>query len=258
MLQSADLTGMLARTIADKAKLQLHAFVDGKPCAYAARAVQMVGSDDEGFWVHLIDAPASATESLAQQRPQCHVTCCVNRTRYSFQTAVEGREPHLWINDQVMLDGLLLAAPTELKQLQERRSERFDVSDGSGVTAKLFRFAPWSLPGKKGRKAIQIQASLRDLSAHGAGFICTFDRQLNELRANEPVGCAIDFRNSKICLLATLSRVTEVSARTMQIGVQFCRPADQNPDSEEASCVRKVLEELERQQSLRQRLRRAS
>ena len=255
---AADIAGVLARAITDKSKFQLQAMIDGKPRAFAARAVKLEGAGDDGFWIHLIESPDSATNALARPRPALSIACCVTRVRYSFQTTIERRERHFWIDDRVMLDALLLATPAELKQLDGRRERRTEVGDGSGISAQLFRFAPWCLPGTKRHQIIPIRAALRDLSARGAGFIGSFDRKLNELRPNQPLGCCIDFRNTKLCLLATLIRVTEISARTMQIAIEFCRPADQGIDGDDLAGLRKVLEELERQQTLRQRVRRAS
>ncbi len=158
------------------------------------------------------------------------------------------RDRHLWVNDRVMFDALLLAPARDLRRVDQRDARRLAVGESSGVGGQLSRivFDPFSTAQ---RKAVPIAGALQDLSADGAGFICRANRHLTESAPDEPMRCALQFRGREVALAARLTQVSVISHRTTRAGVVF----DWNDPETAANraAFEAVLAELERQQLLR-------
>ena len=132
---------------------------------------------------------------------------------------------------------------------------------------------------------VPIACTLRDLSIRGAGFICPFDASLVERFREETIACVIHFRGAKITMAAKIAQLSTISRRTMRLGIKFIdrtsnAPAASAPAAGTAATgtaaagvaaagaatapaevasnapspfagVEKVVQELERQRSLR-------
>jgi hypothetical protein len=72
------------------------------------------------------------------------------------------------------------------------------------------------------------------------------------------MGCILHFRGERIPLVATLAQVSPISSRTLRLGIKFQPAADSAAALEKQGQVQKVIDELQRQRSVRQQVRRAS
>jgi hypothetical protein len=252
----ASVDEILMQAVRDKCPLRL-ACADNPAAPYVARALQWSdAAGAEGLWLHLPEADDATVARLARTLPAVAVSFAIDRTRHAFESKVLDRNPRFWCNDTVMLDALLLAAPHEIRQVQERRCERLPVSEGSGVSAQLYRLEkkPDASGAAQGAGAlVPVDGNLQDLSLTGAGFLCAPDRALLSARRGERMACIIEFRGSKILLVASLARVTNVSTRAMRIGVDFKAHENERAMAGKLAELANVVQELERQDSLRRR-----
>jgi hypothetical protein len=243
---------LLERAAAKSVPVRLTAVVGGQERTYRARVVKVVGADAaegaNGFWVNLLDHRAAGADALERERPECRGTFAVDQARFTFLARVIGRDRHLWVNDRVMFDALLLAPARDLRRVDQRDARRLAAGESSGVGGQLCRvvFDPLSTTQ---RKAVPIAGALQDLSADGAGFVCRANRHLTESAPDEPMRIAIQFRGRTITLAARLTQVSVISHRTTRAGVVFDW---QDPETAASrAALDAVLAELERQESLR-------
>jgi hypothetical protein len=255
MVVSSSVNEILTRAVVEKAAMQLALMIDGQRHTLTTRPVRVLDDGTDGFWAHVGETPRDLLEEIAKQLPECEANFVVRRVRYQFATAVLKRDKHFWLNDQMMLDAILLRAPEQLSQVQERRSARHPVSDGSGVSADLFRYTPRWQGGELKQHPTPVKAKLRDLSLHGAGFICAFDRQLAELKPGDRIGCVVNFNGTKTPLLGTLRQVRTVSSRAIHLGVSFNPPANAADREAGIQSIAPIVQELERQETMRQQMR---
>jgi hypothetical protein len=257
---------ILQQAVAEKASLQLSAIVDGQQRALVGRVLRLYdgeGADHDGVWVDLPGEQPEIIAQLARDKPVCIATTCIDHTRYTFQTEVIQREKHFWLDENMMLDALLFQAPVDLRICQDRASHRLPVSDHSGVSAKLFRLAPKATltagePRAAGNhETVSISGKLVDLSPESGGFLCAFDAVLASAKQGQMLACVLQFREMKISLVATLARVVRLSSRSMRIGFRFYIPPGADAQRKRDQ-VQSIIRELERQQSLRQRLKRGA
>lgn len=244
--------GLLERAAAKSVPVRLTAVVGGQERTYRARVVKVVGVDGaDGFWVNLLDRRAAATDALEREQPECRGTFALDQARFTFLARVVRRDRHLWVNDRVMFDALLLAPARDLRRVDQRDAQRLAVTESSGVGGELCRvvFDPLSTTQTK---AVPIAGALQDLSADGAGFICRANRHLTESGPDEPMRCAIQFRGRSFALAARLAQVSVISHRTTRAGVIFDW---QDPETAAGrAMLEAVLAELESQESQRRAL----
>jgi hypothetical protein len=93
---------------------------------------------------------------------------------------------------------------------------------------------------------------LFDLSLTGAGFWCGFDPALAKVRQGEPLAFVLQFRGARIPLLAKLMHIDRVTDRTVRIGMSLSLSRGRATDAERVKALEQVIEELQRQQTLRQ------
>ena len=227
----------------------------GVSSTHAAKPLQWSEAPGpEGLWVHLHEDDETTIAQFGSSLPQVNVSFAVNQVRYEFDSSVVSRNRRFWLNDSVMFDALLIAAPTEVRQVQERRYPRFTVSEGSGVTGQLIRLEK-PKPGwaPSAESLVPVDGKLQDLSIGGAGFVCAPDRAMLAAPRGERMACVLDFRGTKIVLVASLARVNSVSTRAMRVGVDFTQHENERAMSGKLAALANVVQELERQESLRRR-----
>ena len=265
-------TGVLQQAASRGTAIRLEAAsTDGRAISHAARILRVLGDENgaDGLWISLPDAP-HALAVLAREKPACTVTLSVDNARYRFETTVVQRDQRLWVNDRVMYDALLLAPPSDLRQLQERTCERFPVAEKSGVRGQLFRpveSAPLAKPAKPAKSAKPaaatedaaalhttaevLGATLNDLSEKGAGFICPAHRPLLATKPGDSMRCTIHFADACVSLPARVAAVVPISHRTVRVGLEF--RLEGIDASAGAATLERAVAELRRQQSLRQK-----
>jgi hypothetical protein len=246
---------ILKQAVREKTGLRV-AFVDGMPASHAARALQISDTAAaEGLWVNLPDADEATIGRFARTQPKLGFTLAVGKLRYGFDAKVVSRNPRYWFNDTVMMDALLVELPDDVRELQERRQPRLPVSEGSGVTAQLFRLDKSAVASGSPSAAnlIPVDAKLQDLSLTGAGFLCAPDRALLSARRGERLACIVEFRGAKILLVASLARVTNISNRAVRLGVDFDAHKNERAMAGKLEQLVEVVQELERQDALRRR-----
>jgi hypothetical protein len=249
-MAATTLVESLLKAVAQRTALRLSVDSGAEPRVHIARAIKLASEDPvDGIWVHLPDAGGGTALSELTQAASCIGWFCQDGARYAFDTRVLKRDKHFWVNDDVMFDALLLAGPEELREEDVRSAERYTVSEGSGVSAQLFRMTPVSNPGKK-LEAIPVPGRLFDLSLTGAGFWCGYDPALAKLRPGEPLALVLQFRGDRIPLLAKLMHIDRVTDRTVRIGLSITLSPATAPGRVRA--LEQVIEELQRQQALRQ------
>ena len=250
----ADMHDILRQAVRDKIALRLCTL--GSNTTHTAKALQAsekVGA--EGLWVHLPDEGELTVARFGTSLPDVNVSFAVNQSRYAFESKVLSRNRRFWLNDSMMFDALLIAAPVGVRKLDERRQPRFPVSQGSGVSAMLIRYdkgraeaAP--LPSQA---LVPVEGTLNDLSVVGAGFVCTPDKALLNAPQGERLACVLDYRGTKMILACSVARVTSVSTRAMRVGVDFAAHGNERGMPGKLAELAKVVAELERQDALRRR-----
>ena len=165
---------ILKQAVREKSALRVTS-IDGMPCSHNARALEVSDkSGAEGLWVHLPETDEATIGRFAKSLPLFAFSFAAGKTRYGFESKVLTRNPRFWFNDTVMLDALLVALPEQVRELQDRRHPRVPVSEGSGVSAQLFRLnksgATNGAPSPAG--LVPVDAKLQDLSLTGGGFLC--------------------------------------------------------------------------------------
>jgi hypothetical protein len=247
---------ILKRAVQEKGTLRLTA-LDGAKSTHTARALQFSEASPEGLWVHLPDADESTVARFGTALPAVKVSFALDGTRFEFDSSVVSRNRRFWVNDTVMVDALLVASPADVRQVEERRQPRLPVSEGSGVSAQLIRLnkpaAAQSSAAPNTAQLVPIDGKLHDLSLVGAGFMCAPDRGLMAAARGERLACVIDFRGQKIVLVATLARVVSISNRAMRVGVDFTTHGNEKGMAGKLEELANVVQELERQESLRRR-----
>jgi hypothetical protein len=208
----------------------------------------------EGLWVHLPEEDETTVARFGTSLPPVNVTFAVSQTRYTFDSTVLSRNRRFWLNDTVMFDALLIAAPADVQRVQERRHPRFAVSEGSGVTGQLIRLDRAKSDQAPSTGAlVPVEGKLQDLSLSGAGFVCTPDKTLLNAPRGERLACVLEFRGAKLVLVASLARVTSVSTRAMRVGVDFTQHENERAMTGKLAELANVVQELGRQESLRHR-----
>lgn len=244
---------ILKRAVLEKSGLRLTA-LDGAKSTHAARALQWSEPPGpEGLWVHLPEIDESTLARFGTALPAVNVSFAVDQTRYEFNSGVLSRNRRFWINDAVMVDALLVAAPGEVRRVEERRQPRLPVSEGSGVSAQLIRLKQPASGAPDAASLVPVDGKLQDLSLVGAGFVCAPDRALMAAARGERLACVIDFRGQKIVLVASLARVVSVSNRAIRVGVDFAAHENEKAMAGKLAELAQVVQELERQESLRHR-----
>lgn len=251
----AEINDILKQAVLDKIALRVTAQF-GSSTTHNAKALQWSESPGpEGLWVHLPEEGELTVARFGTALPAVDISFAVNQTRYAFESKVLSRNRRFWVNDSVMFDALLIAAPAAVRKLDERRHPRLPVSQGSGVSAQLIRLdKPKADAGLSAAKAlIPVDGTLNDLSLVGAGFMCTPDRALLTAQRGERLACVVDFRGAKLVLACSLARVTSVSTRAMRVGVDFAAHENEKAMTGKLAELANVVAELERQESLRRR-----
>jgi len=247
---TATVDEILMQAIRDKCAMRVTAA--DNPTAHAARALQWSDKDGaEGLWLHLPEADEATVARLARTLPVINISFAVGKTRHAFDSKIVTRNPRFWCNDTIMVDALLVAAPTDVRQIQERRCARVPVSESSGVSAQLYRLDKNAAGGAGA--LVPVDGKLQDLSLTGGGFLCTPDRTLLAARRGERLACILEFRGSKIVIVASIARVTSISTRAMRIGVDFKAHEFEKSMTGKLAELATVVQELERQESLRRR-----
>lgn len=242
----------LLKAVAQRTALRLSIDGGAEPRVYVARPIKLVGEDlQDGIWVQLPEEAGGTALAELTKAASCIGWFCQDRARYAFDTRVLKRDKHFWMNDEVMFDALLLAGPEELREEDVRSAARYPVSEGSGVSGQLFRMTPATSPGKK-LESIPVPGRLFDLSLTGAGFWCGFDPALAKVRQGEPLAFVLQFRGARIPLLAKLMHIDRVTDRTVRIGMSLSLSRGRATDAERVKALEQVIEELQRQQALRQ------
>jgi hypothetical protein len=241
--------------VREKSALRVTA-VDGAPASHNARALEL--SDQagaEGLWVHLPETDEATIGRFARSLPLFAFSLAAGKTRYGFEGKVLSRNQRFWFNDTVMLDALLIALPEQLHEVQDRRHPRLPVSEGSGVSAQLFRLnKAGNTSGSPSPAAlVPVDAKLQDLSRTGGGFLCAPDRSLLSAKRGERLACIVEFRGSKIVLVASVARVTNLSNRAVRLGIDFDAHKEERAMAGKLEQLAAVVQELERQESLRRR-----
>ncbi|MDQ3440559.1 MAG: hypothetical protein M3478_09450, partial [Planctomycetota bacterium] len=135
----ASIDDILKQAVLEKSALRLTALSDSGT-THAARALQWSEAPGpEGLWVHLPEDNETAVARFGKSLPQVNVTFAVDQIRYAFDSTIVSRNRRFWLNDSVMFDALLIAAPRDVRKIQERRFPRYNVSEGSGISAQLIR-----------------------------------------------------------------------------------------------------------------------
>lgn len=249
----ATIDDILKQAVLEKVGLRLTA-LEGAKSTHNARALQWSEAPSpEGLWVHLPDADEHTTARFGTALPAVNVSFAVDQTRYEFNSSVLSRNRRFWINDAVMVDALLVAAPAEVRRIEERRHPRLPVSEGSGVSAQLIRLKRTTAAAPDAAALVPVDGKLQDLSLAGAGFVCAPDRALLAAERGERLACVIDFRGQKIVLVASLARAVSVSNRAMRIGVDFAAHENEKAMAGKLAELASIVQELERQDSLRHR-----
>jgi len=251
---TAAIDDILKQAVLEKSMLRLTALA-GSKSTHAAKALQWSEAPGpEGLWVHLPDDDEATIARFGTSLPAVSVSFAVDQTRYAFESSVLSRNRRFWLNDSVMFDALLIAAPGEVHQIQERRHPRLPVSEGSGVSGHLIRLEkPKSDVAPTANALVAIEGKLQDLSLGGAGFICSPDKALLSAPRGERLACVLDYRGTKLVLVASLARVTSVSTRAMRVGVDFTQHENEKSMTGKLAALSNVVQELERQESLRHR-----
>lgn len=255
----ATIDDILKQAVLAKSGLRLTALdgatsTHGTAGTHNARALQWSEAPDpEGLWVHLPDVEEQTIARFGSSLPAVSVSFAVDQVRYAFYSTVLSRNRRFWINDAVMVDALLVAAPAEVRQIEERRKPRPPVSDGSGISAQLIRLNKGPPGAPAAAQLLPINARLQDLSLVGAGFVCAPDRALLAAQRGERLACVIDFRGTKIVLVASLARVVSISNRAMRVGVDFAAHENEKAMTGKLAELANVVQELQRQDSLRRR-----
>ncbi|HEV2296532.1 MAG TPA: hypothetical protein VGR35_22000 [Tepidisphaeraceae bacterium] len=249
----ATIDDILKRAVHEKSGLRLTA-LGGTQSTHAARALEWSEAPSpEGLWVHLPDADENTIARFGTALPAVSVTFAFEGTRYQFDSNVLSRNRRFWINDTVMVDALLVAAPPQVRRIEERRKPRLPVSETSGISAQLIRLCKSASAIPDRSALVPVEAKLQDLSLVGAGFVCAPDRTLLAAQRGERLACVIDFRGRKIVLVASLARVVSVSSRAMRVGVDFAAHENEKAMAGKLAELANVVQELERQNSLRRR-----
>jgi hypothetical protein len=246
-----DTFSILSRAVAQKASLRLVADLDGKERVITARPIRLAeGNESDGLWVQLPDEKPALLAQLAKAQPMCRASCCINTVRYTFDTSVLKRDPHLWLTDTIVIDSLLLRGPGEIHEQQQRRAERYQISDGSGVSAKLFCAGPIDL--KTGKpQLVEVPGKMRDLSMTGACFLSPLNQQLLTLGSGTPLVFILQFKQKQTTLVAKTAYVSKISNRNLRIGLHFQQRTDAKLQASSTEELQAVIRELQRQLSLR-------
>ena len=250
----AQMDDILRQAVRDKIALRLSTI--GSKTTHNAKALQSSDTPGaEGLWVHLPEEGELTVDRLGTSLPEISVSFGINQSRYAFESKVLARNRRFWLNDSMMFDALLIAAPVGVRKLDERRHPRFPVSQGSGVSAMLIRLdkaraqaAPLPTQG-----LVPVEGTLQDLSLVGAGFICTPDRAVLNAPVGERLACVLEYKGAKTVLTCSVARVTSVSTRAMRVGVDFAAHGNERGMPGKLAELAKVVAELERQDALRRR-----
>ena len=250
----ATIDDILKQAVVEKSGLRLTALCESGT-THAAKALQWSEAPGpEGLWVHLPEDNETTIARFGTSLPQVSVSFAVNQVRYSFDSTIVSRNRRFWLNDSVMFDALLIAAPRDVRKLQERRYPRYNVSEGSGISGQLIRLARSESGGMPGTDAlVPVEGKLQDLSLGGAGFICSPDKALLTAPHGQRLACIVEFRRAKLVLAASLARATSVSTRAMRVGVDFTQHENEKAMTGKLAALANIVQELERQESLRRR-----
>jgi len=245
---------ILKQAVLDKSAMRLISR-GGVSSTHAAKPLQWSEAPGpEGLWVHLHEDDETTIAQFGSSLPEVNVSFAVNQVRYEFDSSLVSRNRRFWLNDSVMFDALLIAAPADVRLVQERRHPRFSVSEGSGVTGQLIRLEKAKSGSAPGADAlVPVDGKMQDLSLSGAGFVCAPDRAMLAASRGERLACVVDFRGTKLVLVASLVRATSVSTRAMRVGVDFTRHENEKSMTGKLATLANVVQELERQESLRRR-----
>lgn len=246
------LVDSLLKAVGQRTALRLSIDGGAAPRMYVARPIKLAGEDvQDGIWVQLPEEAGGTALAELTKAASCIGWFCQDGARYAFDSRVLKRDKHFWMNDEVMLDALLLAGPEELRDADVRSADRYTVSEGSGVSAQLFRVTPASTADRK-LQSVPVPGRLFDLSLTGAGFWCGYDPALAKARPGEPLAFVLQFRGARIPLLARLMHIDRVTDRTMRIGLSLTLSRGRATDPERVRALELVIDELQRQQALRQ------
>jgi hypothetical protein len=250
-MAASDWLSILTSAVAQKASLRLVVTLDGKERIINARPLRLLEGDGaEGIWVQLPEEKPAMLAQLAKAQPKCQASCCINNIRYTFDTSVVRRDPHLWLTDTIVIDSLLLQWPTEIQEQQQRRAERYIISDGTGVSAKLYLPGPPN--GTTGKpQLVEVPGKLRDLSMTGACFLSPLNQQLLMLGPGTVMVFVLQFRQKQTTLIAKAAYMSKISNRNIRIGLHFQQRPDAQLQSAATEELQAIIKELQRQLSLR-------
>ncbi len=162
----------------------------------------------------------------------------IEGSRIEFTTTVTERRKHLWINERVMIDGVRIADPARLTDVNLRTEPRYRTSDSAGGIYGTLIVNNKAIAG----------GSLWDISAGGASFLVPMDRTLMGLPKGQPFECHIIFRGQKLLLKGKLTHTKTFSTRTLRLGLKFAKGANETAPAMVAALT-SAIRQLESQKA---------
>jgi hypothetical protein len=174
------------------------------------------GGEDDGIWIQTKPEDGRTLERWTTGKVSLQASFSDDDHLTTFETALEKRDRHYWINDQMMVDAVRVRWPEELASAEKRRAKRYRVGDSvGGVYGKLFTRDPSGVP-----KEVP-HASLWDFGMGGASFVCSVDKKLMATQKGEGFVVVVQFRGQRIMLPARFTYARAFSSKTLRVGVQF-------------------------------------
>jgi len=242
-------TDLLDRAIAGRLEGALAAVAEPGRTWVVKLLARASEADGGGVWVQPIDDKRRELDKLIAAATPVEVAWPADNSRAVCNTAVLRRNKHYWLNDEVMLEAVLLAAPVDVRNEERRASPRLPVPDGCNLRAQLFRQST-TVPTANW---LEIHAKLWNLSLGGACFMHPFEHALLAMKSGDPLKLVLHFRDKKTPLPARLVSVQSISSRIVKLGVQF---EQSGFDPTARAELETVLAELTRRDALRHRPRR--
>jgi hypothetical protein len=193
--------------------------------------------EPQGVWAQLTKGEPAILETIIRSQAPMHGSVYLDGVGIGFDTRLLMRNKHYWIEDRLMIDGLLLEPVRDIEIIQNRQEQRFAVRDSGGISATLFRI-------NAGGAAAAMTAKLWDLGAGGASFICPVHRKLLAIGPEERFLAQFNFRGATIQREGKLVYQRTLAGKAIRLGIEFDPSAPCN--SENATEMEQLMELLER------------
>ncbi len=132
---------------------------------------RFIADDENGFWVESVRTEGPLISELIRTGQRAGVSFRSGQHKIVFASPLVRVQAEWQLSDGISVEGLLLAAPNEIKAIQRRTNYRVGVQEGAELTVRVWRIAERVYLGDRPMASQELATELRDISTGGLGVI---------------------------------------------------------------------------------------